>query len=287
MKYSVCTFTLPQCTPVEAARMVKDAGYDGIEWRCQEQPDTLPSAPHCLASNRATLDTKNWKTLAPEFRRIAEDHGLELPCIGTYCRGDAPDTFKIGIDIAHALGSPRFRIMSPWYTGKENYHDVFKRSRDGYAKAAELCKDAGLQALIELHMGNITPSASLGFRLVDGLDPRYIGIMHDAGNMVVEGYENWKLGCELLGPYLAYAHAKNARRNPTGITAGGAVQWMHGTCEMNAGFVDWPAVFKGFKAVGFNGWISNEETIATTGTTMERLRAGLEHLKHCETLASA
>jgi len=45
---------------------------------------------------------------------------------------------------------------------------------------------------------------------VSDFDLRYIGIIYDLGNMVHEGYENYKLGLELLGDYLSYVHVKNA-----------------------------------------------------------------------------
>ncbi|GIX08239.1 MAG: hypothetical protein KatS3mg115_2642 [Candidatus Poribacteria bacterium] len=40
--------------------------------------------------------------------------------------------------------------------------------------------------------------------------PEQVGVIHDAGNMVHEGFENYQMGCELLGPYLAHVHVKNA-----------------------------------------------------------------------------
>ncbi len=277
--------TLPQCTPAEAAKIAKEAGYDGIEWRCAEQPAELSPIPNCWGSNRTTLDTKRWQQLVPEYRRLMNDHGLEFSNLASYCRADQPDAVKTAIEIAHALGSPRLRICAPGYDGKTNYHDVYKRSREAFAKAAELCKAAGVQGLLELHMGNISPSASLGVRLLDGLDPKHMGVMFDPGNMVFEGYENWKLGCELLGPYLAFCHAKNSRRRACGVNEAGAITWEYEACEMNAGFVDWLAVFKALKSAGYDGWVSNEDFQQSQGCTPERLRAGLAHLKRCESLA--
>jgi sugar phosphate isomerase/epimerase len=279
------SLSLPQCTPVEAAKMIKEAGYDGVEWRCSAQPSPLPVVPNCWGSNRATLDTNHWQKQATEFRRITRDHGLEVSNLASYCCADNPDAVKTCIEIAKALGSPRLRITAPRYDGKTNYHEAYKRAREAYAKATDLCKAAGVQGLIELHMGNIVPSASLGFRLVDGLDAKHMAIMFDPGNMVFEGYENWKLGCELLGPYLGFCHAKNARQRPAGVTESGAIRWEYDACEMNAGFVDWVAVFRALKSVGYNGWVSNEDYHLATGCSLDRIKFGLDHLKRCEKLA--
>ena len=69
MQYAMFTLSLPQCSPVEAAKLIKAAGYDGVEWRCAEQPSPLPPIPNCWGSNRATLDVNHWQAQAVEFRR--------------------------------------------------------------------------------------------------------------------------------------------------------------------------------------------------------------------------
>lgn len=285
MKYSLFTLVLPQCSPAEAAKAIKEAGYDGVEWRCAEQPETLAPVPDCWGSNRTTLDVRKWRSMAAEHRKITHDHGLEFSNLASYCRADQPEMVKTAIEIAQTLGCPRLRICAPPYDGKQKYPEIFRKAREHFARAAELCKQAGVQGLLELHMGNIAPSAALGYRLVEGLAPGNFGIMYDPGNMVFEGYENWKLGCELLGDYLAFCHAKNGRQRVAGVTVSGAVKWGFEACEMNTGFVDWVAVFKALKSVGYDGWISNEDYGVTQGSSPERIRSGLEHLKRCETLA--
>src|SRR4051812_5766244 len=113
MKYSVFTLSLPEYTPAEAAKLIKEAGYDGVEWRCEKQPDPLPPAPNSWNSNRATLDLNHWKTQASELRKITSDHGLECSSLATYCTSDNLDSVKVCIEVTKALGCPRFRIWPP------------------------------------------------------------------------------------------------------------------------------------------------------------------------------
>jgi sugar phosphate isomerase/epimerase len=285
MKYSFFSLSLPECTPAEAAKLIKEAGYDGVEWRCAPQPDVLPVVPNPWSSNRATIDTKKWKEVISEFRKVTDDHGLEISNLGTSCRVADMDHVKTVIEIAKAIKCPRFRVNASLYDGKRHHSELFKEAKDGYAKVAELAKAAGVQAMIELHMDCIAPSASMALRLIEGLDPKYIGIIYDPGNMVIEGFERWKMSCEMIGAYLVFCHAKNTQFRPTGTSKSGAVKWGWEPCEMNTGLVDWTEVFQALKAVGYNGWVSNEDFYFKQGTSLERIRFGLQHLKACESLA--
>jgi sugar phosphate isomerase/epimerase len=286
MKYSLFSLTLPEYTPAQAAKLIKDAGYDGVEWRCHTQPDPLPVIPDFWKSNRTTLDVNHWQKQAPEYKKISSDHGLEISTLTTYCHVDEMDEIKVAIEIAKAVGSPRFRVQAPHYDGKTHFNEMFKKARAGYEQTVELCKKANLTALMELHFGGITPSASIAHRLIDGLDPKHIGVIFDPGNMVIEGYENWKLGCELLGPYLNFVHAKNSRLRAAGTTKSGAVKWEYEPCEYESGFADWVEVYKALKAVQYNGWVSNEDHHVKAGvSSFDMIKNGLQYLKKCESLA--
>ena len=287
MKYSLFTLSLPECTPAEAAALIKKAGYDGVEWRCAEQPDELSPIPNPWSSNRTTLDVRKWRKAVVEHRKITQDHGLEFSNLASYCRADHLDSVKVAIEIAKELGCPRLRICVPPYDRNIPYHELFARTRKCYEQCEALCREAGVQGLLELHMGNLAPSASAALRLLDGLDPKHMGAMYDPGNMVIEGYENWQMGCEILGKYLVYCHAKNMRYQLAEKTPHNGSKFQAEACEMNAGLVDWSEVFNAFRRVGYDGWISNEDYfVPQWSSPLDRIRLGLEHLKRCATPVS-
>src|SRR5690606_22279594 len=92
----------------------------------------------------------------------------------------------------------------------------------------EIARPLGAQVVIQIHHGNIVATASSARRLVDGLNPDFIAIMHDLGNTTIEGREgllSLKMGLEILGPYLAHVHIKNAVWQRDGEDDDGVAQW--------------------------------------------------------------
>src|SRR5688572_32573487 len=59
-------------------------------------------------------------------------------------------------------------------------------------RSPDLAKQHGVKALVELHHRTITASANAARRFLDGLDPEHVGAIYDAGNMVIEGWEDRK-----------------------------------------------------------------------------------------------
>ncbi len=94
-------------------------------------------------------------------------------------------------------------------------------------------------------------------------------MIHDAGNMVFEGFEAYRMGLEVLGPYLAHVHLKNARWAETGARDDGSSGWAAGFAPLTAGSVDVPALFGALASVGYDGWVSFED-FSTTRPLLDR-----------------
>ena len=83
MKVGVFTVGLPDLTPEEAVRELKDAGYDGVEWRVTRVPDEVKGEePSFWGNNLCTLQPTEEE--AHRARRLSEEVGLEVPGLGTY-----------------------------------------------------------------------------------------------------------------------------------------------------------------------------------------------------------
>jgi sugar phosphate isomerase/epimerase len=176
------------------------------------------------------------------------------------------------------MGVPMFRIMPPWFEGPTNYVELCRKTAAELKKVEAVCLDLGLRVLLEIHMRNIIPSASAAYRIVSDLDPRAVGIIYDPGNMIYEGMERWLLGMQLLGPYLAHVHVKNAKWEIAKGEPDGNLVWRPTWATLRGGMVNWREVIADLQAVGYRGYLSFED-FSTELPTLEKLADDLALLK--------
>jgi sugar phosphate isomerase/epimerase len=287
MKFAVFTVSLPEYTPEQAVRELRAAGYDGVEWRVTDDPLMSGSgatvAGHGPAvgfwqGNRCTLPLKSLIEEAPRYRALAESAGLGVPNVGTYVSCEDIAEVDHAMRGVKALGAPALRVRVPNYDGKQPYLKLRDNAIAQYRDVESLAKQHGLQAMIEIHFGNILPSASAAAVFAHNFDPRHVGIIHDAGNMVYEGYEQYRMGLEVLGPYLAHVHLKNTLWQSTGTRADGSTEWKANFAPIHKGVVDTARLFEAMHAVGYNGWVAFED-FSTEVPLDQRIRANLAFAK--------
>lgn len=252
---AVFTVILPDLTPEEAVPEIAAAGFDGVEWRVTGVPEARKAdAPSFWGNNRCTLAPTIPE--AERARSLADAAGLAIPSLGTYVAAGDLEATEAAMEFALTCGAPQFRVLThgaDQFGG--SYTEAFDATRSFLADVAPMARERGVKALVEIHMNTIAPSASLARRLVDGFDPECIGVLHDAGNMAFEGFESYPMGLELLGPYLAHVHMKNAAyRRPRD---GGVARCTFSPFE--DGVVDFDALFTALRDAGYNGWVSVED----------------------------
>ncbi len=281
MRFAVFTVGLPEWTPEEAVTKLRELGYDGVEWRVVDQQPAADGRIGNWSGNRCTIPFATFLEEAPRVRKLTEEAGLQIPSVGTYVACDDPESVEKAMQGAVRLGAPQLRVGVPRYEPGASYLEVRDRARAQYAEVASLARQYGVRALIEIHMGNITPSASAAAAFVQGLDPEHVGIIHDAGNMVYEGYEQYRLGLEVLGPYLAHVHLKNSRWEEAGTRPDGSTEWRATWAPIKKGIVDMEALFSALRAVGYDGWVSFED-FSSEQPLYERTRDNLAYAKEVE-----
>jgi sugar phosphate isomerase/epimerase len=93
-------------------------------------------------------------------------------------------------------------------------------------------------------------------------------VIFDPGNMAREGFEDYRIGVELLGPYLAHVHLKNAAFEPPEDDGVWQPRWT----PLADGVVDFDLLFEALDTSGYDGWFVIEDFSAARPT-----REALEH----------
>ncbi|QEO15433.1 sugar phosphate isomerase/epimerase [Agromyces intestinalis] len=276
MRFSVFTASTPDWTPEEAVRILADQGWDGVEWRVTDQEPADP--PGFWAGNRATVPMTGLEASVPVIAQLTRAAGLDFSGVGGYAKAADHDGVERMLAATAALGARQVRVTMP-ATGSGEYRELFARTRDDLEWVAERAAFHGVKALVELHHRTITASASAAFRLVDGLDPAAVGVIHDLGNLVIEGQEDPLSSFQLLGEYLAHVHVKNAAWRPTGDRrADGSVVWREEWAPLRTGQGDVLGYFTALAEFGYDGWVAIED-FSTELPLAERTRDNLAYLR--------
>ncbi len=279
MKFSVFTASTPDWSPAEAVEILAAQGWDGIEWRITDQEPATP--PGFWAGNRSNWPLEGLEGNLDEIARITRESGLEYSGIGGYARADDHENVDRMLSATAALGARQVRVTMP-QVRLGDYRELFAATRADLEWATGRAAELGVKALVELHHTTITASASAAFRLVDGLDPEHVGVIHDLGNLVIEGQEDHLAAFQLLGPYLAHVHVKNVRWVPADEPGfDGSVRWREEWATLRAGQADVEAYFEALAAFGYDGWVTAED-FSTDLPLEERTRDNLEYLRAIE-----
>ncbi|MEK8129328.1 sugar phosphate isomerase/epimerase [Paenibacillus filicis] len=260
MKLSVFTVSTPDLTPEELAVAAKEAGIDGIEWRYKDVPAELAGeAPSFWRNNLCSIPEQGGEGVWDRFKTAADAQGLTTLSVTPYLTvGDLEATERV-LAAARHIGASYIRLAVPGYNRTRHARELFAEGLAYLKEAAPLCKQYGVKGLLETHHNTIAASASAAYRLVEGFDPDSVGVLYDPGNLVHEGYENYRFGLELLGPYLAHVHVKNAIWRQEGTDQAGAPSWNAGWQPMFQGIVSWAQVIEDLKAVGYEGYLGVED----------------------------
>ncbi|MGO4532844.1 sugar phosphate isomerase/epimerase family protein [Paenibacillus sp. 2TAF8] len=275
MKLSIFTVAVPDLDAHALASAAAAAGIDGIEWRYRGIPeDALSEQPSFWRNNRCSIDPDKWQEQVPVFREAALAQGRQSIALVPYLNcGDMAATEQ-AFQTASQLGASMMRVGVPGYERSTAYPELYTKAVRYLNEVQDMATQYNIKAIIETHHQTIAPTASLAYRLVQSLDPQYIGVLYDPGNMVHEGYENHRMGLELLGPYLAHVHVKNAGwyKDNAGNTSDRAAlpasgeseqllstSWQCHWAPLTEGMVDWVQMVRDLRAVGYDGYYGIED----------------------------
>ncbi|RCX18612.1 sugar phosphate isomerase/epimerase [Fontibacillus phaseoli] len=273
MKLSVFTVSTPDLTPEELVQAAREAGLHGVEWRYKEIPaDAAGEAPSYWRNNLCSIDPSLPDDKLLRFKHLTEDAGLEMVSVTPYLNHLGLEETEQAFHAARLLGAKLIRVGTAGYGDGTSYPELYDKTVRYLKEAERLAKQYGVKGVVESHHFTIAPSAGLAHRLVSHCDPDFIGVLFDPGNMVYEGYEQFKMGLELLGPYLAHVHIKNAAWMETGKRKDGTAEWRCEWAPLHNGAVDFGRLLADLKSVHYDGYLGIEDFSGTwnSGTMLRQ-----------------
>jgi hexulose-6-phosphate isomerase len=249
--FSLFSFA-PDDNPAELFPLIKKAGYEGVE-------------PVLSDSGYLSLSSSEEDIIA--LRKCAENNGLSISSLGAQnlwdynlvsnsqeTREKAENIIRFQLHAARLLGAGTILVI-PGYVGTEiSTNNEFVRYDIAYERASgafRALKDDAEREEVKIGIENVWNRFLLSpietARLVDEVGSPCFGVYFDVGNIIYIGYpEQW---IEILGKRIFNIHLSDYRSGQAGLGA---------FVDLFAGDVDFKAVVKSLKAIGYDDWLTTE-----------------------------
>lgn len=229
----------------------KQAGYSGFELG-----NKFPRTPEKLGPilKQHGLDLVSGWYSAELLRRTAEDeiealqgHLHLLKSLGAKVMVFCEVTGCVHSDQSTPVSRRPVMTDAQWQTLTERLDQV-----------ARYCLDQGVQVAYHHHMGTVVESADDVRRLMDNTGEA-VGLLLDTGHLKFAGDDPLQIQQEYAGR-ICHVHCKDIRAEVLADARNRDLSFLD--CVLNGTFtvpgdgcIDYPTLFKGLKASGYEGWL--------------------------------
>jgi len=276
MKKSISIWSFPQGMKiVDCIKLAKNAGYEGIELALNE-------------TGEMSLESSQDEILS--YKKSSEEIGIKLSSLasGLYwsysltsnnpqTREKAKYIVKKQLDAAALLCVDTILVV-PGAIGVDfipdseviEYDIAYDRALEAMKELAPYAESKKVSIGIE-NVWNKFLLSPLEMRdFIDKIGSNYVGAYFDVGNVIYSGYpEHW---IKILGNRIKKVHFKDYKRE---------VGSLAGFVDLLSGDVNYPAVIKALKDVGYNSFVTAEmippyknytdQIIYNTSASMDRI----------------
>ena len=259
------TMATPEFDVFEALRFFKKLGLDGAEIVVQ-------------TGYRSGIPYEADDAFVQSVRDEADALGLAVaattPYLNRYNALDEPARqneaamLRRVVDMTRILAGESVRIYGGAFADDETDSDGAKLAQ--LVKSLRECGDYaaqfGIRLAIENHFGTMTTTARRTMEVVRAIDRPNVGVLYDQANLAFFPAEEYPEALALQKDSIFYVHVKDL------VYRGGAPQPFrsdsvsHISEELRTvyskfpgdGVLDWPAILRGLKGIGYDGWLSLE-----------------------------
>ncbi len=268
MQYVMFTKHLQELSVPDAGRAIKELGFDGVELTTrpgghilpEEVETTLPAAVEQLQALGLTVPAL-----------VVEIHNRRTPHAAAVCR------------TAGALGATLLRTSSWRYLGLGSARSQLATARAECKELEDLGREYGVRFCIHAHSGSyLSGQGALLAQILDGRDPRYVGVSLDMGHLTVEGgIHGWRISMDLLRDYVGILAVKSFGWFRTQDPQTGQHSWRATLVPLAEGLTQWTEVFKILDAIGWDGLVSlhSEYNDMTVPVRLAQTARDLAHIR--------
>jgi L-ribulose-5-phosphate 3-epimerase len=246
-------------TVLEKFRMIKEAGFDGVEPNSHMNQDEVVAAfketgllPASVCCNT------HWSKPVSDPNPAVREQGLE--------------GLKQALRDAKRYGASSVLFVPAVVNKTVSYQEAYERSQSEIRKAIPLAEELGVKIAIENVWNQFLLSPLEAARYVDDFKSPSVGWHFDVGNIINYGWpEQW---IRILGKRIVKLHIKEfsrEKRNKEGLGKGFAVEFLKGDN-------DWPAVMKALDEVGYQGWGIAEQPGADSPEGLKKLASEMDRI---------
>lgn len=265
MKLAGHTMATPEFNVFEALRFFAKLGLDGAEIVVQ-------------TGYESGIPYEADDAFVQRVRREADALGLTVAATTPYLNryNDVDEAvrqrevamLKRVIDMTHILGGESIRIYGGAFQDEETDPEGVKLAQ--LVRSMRSCGDHaaryGIRLSIENHFGTMATTAHRTMDVIRAIGHPNVGILYDQANLAFFPAEAYEEALALQRDHIFYVHVKDL------VYRGGTPQKFrsdsvsHISEEIRTvysrfpgdGVLDWPAILRGLRAVGYDGWLSLE-----------------------------
>ncbi len=268
MQYVMFTKHLQELSVPDAGRAIKELGFDGVELTTRAGGHILPEEVES-ALPAAVEELQALGLAVPAL--VVEIHNRRTPHAAAVCR------------TAGALGATLLRTSSWCYLGLGSARPQLATARAECKELEDLGREYGVRICIHAHSGSyLSGQGALLAQILDGRDPRYVGVSLDMGHLTVEGgIHGWRISMDLLRDYIGILAVKSFGWFHTQDPETGQHSWRATLVPLEEGLTQWTEVFEILGAIGWDGLVSlhSEYNDMTVPVRLEQTARDLAHIR--------
>ncbi len=267
MQFIMFTKHLEGLTLSEYAEKLKSVGVSGAD---------------LCARDGYPVNPDNIDRALPEAVRVLSEEGLSIPLV------TAPGDFHTTtLDYAEryyqACGENGVKHIKlgywHWSPGSDYWAqlDRVRKELEGFQRLSE---KTGVKTVVHNHSGHsMGLNSSAVMRVVQGFDPRHVGVFADVGHLSICG-EPIDMALNIVREYLAVMSFKDLKRVQQ--VRNGEKRWEVDVVRLGTGFGDWKTTLSTLEAQGFDGPVSMHSEYAgePVDTVVDLARTDLRFIRN-------